>query len=195
MKVLWFDTETTGLDPVKHDIIQIAGMVEINGEVVEEFNIKCQPVNYDTVQQEALDVHGISIEQIRDYQTSVEGKKEFVSIMDKYINKYDKNDKFTPAGQNVQFDVNMLREWFIKNGERYGSGSYHNYHMIDTACLARIMTFEGALDTTNHKLETLANRYEIKIDAHDALSDIQATRNVYKSLINEFRDFFVQQST
>jgi len=189
MKVLWFDTETTGLDSVKNDIIQIAGIVEINGEVKEEFNIKCQPFSYDNISSDALDVHGITIDEIKKFQTSIDGKRQFVSILDKYVNKFDKMDKFTPAGQNVKFDVGFLRDWFIKNGERYGSGSYHNYHMIDTACLARIMTFEGVIETDNHKLETLAKRYNIKIDAHNALSDIQATRNVYKSLMNELKEF------
>jgi DNA polymerase-3 subunit epsilon len=189
MKVLWFDTETTGLDPVKNDIIQIAGIVEIDGDVKEEFNIKCQPINYDTISQDALKVHGISIDQLKTFQTSKDGKNEFLKIMDKYVDKFNKDDKFTPAGQNVQFDVNMLREWFIKNGERFGSGSYHNYHMIDTVTLARTMSYEKVFHLENHKLETLAKRYSIEIDAHNALSDIRATREVYKSLINEFTNF------
>ena len=189
MKVLWFDTETTGLDPIKQDVIQIAGIVEIDGKVEEEFNIKCQPFDYNTISQDALDVHGISVEELKTFQTSSDGKNEFTNILDKYVNKFDKNDKFTPAGQNVQFDVNMIREWFIKNGERYGSGGYHNYHMIDTVTLARTMSYEKVFELENHKLITLANRYNIEIDAHDALSDIRATREVYKSLINEFTVF------
>ena len=30
-KVLWLDIETTGLDPERHGIVQIAGIIEIDG--------------------------------------------------------------------------------------------------------------------------------------------------------------------
>lgn len=32
-KVLWFDPETTGIDPARHGIIQFGGLVEVCGEV------------------------------------------------------------------------------------------------------------------------------------------------------------------
>ena len=34
-KVFWFDVETTGLDSKIHDIIQLACIIEINGEIKE----------------------------------------------------------------------------------------------------------------------------------------------------------------
>ena len=43
-KIFYFDTETTGLDPKRHDIIQLAYIVEINGEVKEEGEFKLQPI-------------------------------------------------------------------------------------------------------------------------------------------------------
>ena len=42
-KALYFDVETTGLNPYKNDIIQFACLVEINGEVKEEFETKVAP--------------------------------------------------------------------------------------------------------------------------------------------------------
>lgn len=33
MKILWIDTETTGLDPDKHGIIQLAMIVDIDGQI------------------------------------------------------------------------------------------------------------------------------------------------------------------
>ena len=35
MKVLWMDCETSGVDPVRHEILQIAGIIEIEGKEVE----------------------------------------------------------------------------------------------------------------------------------------------------------------
>ena len=36
-KILWLDTETTGTDSTLHSIIQIAGIIDINGETKKEF--------------------------------------------------------------------------------------------------------------------------------------------------------------
>ena len=43
MNILWVDVETTGLDRHRHGIIQIAGMVEVDGEVVETFDLRMNP--------------------------------------------------------------------------------------------------------------------------------------------------------
>ena len=53
-KVLYFDTETTGLDAGKHGIIQLAALMEIGGEIVETFNMKFQPHEGALINPEAL---------------------------------------------------------------------------------------------------------------------------------------------
>ena len=58
IKLLWFDTETTGTYPVMHDIIHIAGKVIIGKEVKDEFEFFCQPFNYKYINAEALEVNG-----------------------------------------------------------------------------------------------------------------------------------------
>ena len=40
---VFYDLETTGVDVKKHSIHQIAGLIEINDEVVEKFNIFSRP--------------------------------------------------------------------------------------------------------------------------------------------------------
>ena len=44
MKNLWIDLETTGLDVKKHGVVQIAGIVEIDGEIQESFNFFTKPL-------------------------------------------------------------------------------------------------------------------------------------------------------
>lgn len=55
MKVLYFDCETTGTDPIEQDITQISGLIEIDGKVVDKFNFRCQPLNWDGISPEALE--------------------------------------------------------------------------------------------------------------------------------------------
>ena len=65
MKTIYFDCETTGLNPIKNDIIQIAGIIEDEGKEIEKFNIKIQPTNWHNIDERALEVNKLTIEQLK----------------------------------------------------------------------------------------------------------------------------------
>lgn len=180
-KILFFDTETTGLDPVKNDIIQLSGCIDIGGKTVEKFDIKMQPFSYD-ISEKALEVHGMKLEEIKTFQCAEKGYDEFINKLTFHINKFDPKDKAYPAGYNVGFDIDFLGQFFIKNGDKY-LGSWLNWRKLDPLQMFFLADFNGVLDLPNYKLETLCDHYGIEIKAHDAMSDIMATRElVYKCL-------------
>lgn len=185
MKVLYFDTETTGLDPVKNDIIQLAGMVEINGKIKEEFNFFSQPFSYENVSQEALDIYGISIDTIKGFPKPETLRIRLIRLMGKYVDKYNRNDKFYPAGQNVKFDIDFLEENFKKNNDMY-FGSWFWRYCIDLYSLSTILRYKEILNTENLKLETLARHFEVELKAHDAMSDIKATREIIRIIMDRY---------
>jgi DNA polymerase-3 subunit epsilon len=185
MKTLYLDVETTGLDPKVNDIIQIVGIVEIDGEVKETFKFNCQPFDYSTVEQGALDVNELTIDQIKNFPMPQVVYKQIITIAGKYVNKYDNTDKFTLAGQRVGFDADFLNEFFLKNDDKY-YGSWFNWRHIDLLALTRLLNYAGIINTKNDKLETVAGLFDIKLNAHDALEDILATRAVLKKMIDEF---------
>lgn len=181
MKVLYFDCETTGTDAKLNDIVQLSGIIEVNGEVKEEFNFRCQPMNFDSVSPEALEVTGLTMEDLKSYEPASVMYKKLVNLMAKYVNKFDKTDKFYPAGYNVSFDLQFLAEFFAKQGDKY-FGSWCNWKAIDGLPIMRFLEFTEALKPENHKLGTICAHYGIEIQAHDALSDIRATREVLQVL-------------
>lgn len=188
MKILYFDCETTGRSAVKNDIVQLSGMFEINGEIVEKFNFRCQPFDFNSVEPEALEVTGLTIEDLKGYEPPQVMYKKLLTLFNKYINKFDKADKFYPAGYNVNFDLDFIAKFFEKNGDKY-FGSYCNWKAIDGLPIVRFLEFCNQLSLTNHKLGTVCQHFGIEIKAHDAMSDIEATREVIsllrKNYINE----------
>jgi DNA polymerase-3 subunit epsilon len=105
---------------------------------------------------------------------------EFIQTLKEYINKFDKEDKFYPAGYNVRFDLDFLAAFFSKTGDPY-FGLWFNWRAIDALAIVRFFEFcgDGLTTRTDQKLETVCNAYGIKLDtAHDALSDIRATREL-----------------
>lgn len=181
-KILWIDTETTGTNPVANDIIQIAGIVEINGKDKEEFDLRMAPQDTATIEPAALKVHGISEDELKEYPSADRQLAQFVKLLGRYVDRYNRQDKFVIAGYNVGFDKDFLRKAFEKAGDKY-FGSWFHFPTIDVAGAVAEGIVDGSLQgLENFKLETLCRHFEIEIKAHDALSDIQATRELYRKL-------------
>lgn len=186
MKIIYFDVETTGKDAKINDIIQLAGMVEIDGEIQTTFNYKMQPFSYENISQEALEVNHTALEQLKTYEMPSKIYKEFVELLGRHVNKFDKADKFYPAGFNVNFDIGFLREFFIKNNDQY-FGSWFNYRFIDPLPVFYMLEVKDMVKLDSYKLSTVCDYLHIAIDAHDALSDIMATREVIKFVLEKIK--------
>ena len=186
MKNLYLDVETSGLNPLKHSIIQLSGLIEIDGTVVEEFNYKIQPAAGESVSLDSLKICDVTIEDLKKYVKPEIVYKEFVTLLAKYVNKLDKQDKFFLIGYNSKFDDEFLRSFFLKNEDEY-YGSWFWWPSLDVAVMAAILTKEHRHKFPNYKLSTLAEYFQINIEGnlHDALTDCKITMELYKKLSGE----------
>ena len=182
-KIFWFDVETTGLNPEQQDIVQLAFLIEIDGSIVESGNMLMQPFNYDTISQESLDIHGRTIDEIKKYPDPRKIYAELIRVLEKYVDRYDKADKFHHAGYNSRFDLDFLKQFFIKNKDKY-FGSWFNYRAVDPLSLLYTLDGIDKVSIPNYKLETVCKYFDIPIKAHDALSDITATRALTKHIFS-----------
>lgn len=197
MKVIWIDTETTGLDPVRHDIWQIAYILTDNGREVLRNSIECKPFSPWNADPAALDI-GVTMDNTPvkklaeiNYAPLMHpalAVNEFKKDLEKMIDRYDKQDKAAVGGYNVVFDLHFLSWWFKKSLDRYGIGSFTDYTMLDAAPLVRLMRHTGYLKLENTKLVTVCKYYDIALDtAHNALSDVEASMNIYPLVLHDFR--------
>ena len=184
-KAFYFDVETTGLEKEQHALVQLACIVEY-GNTTDSLVLDIDPTTYNksiTISAQALEVTGKTLETLWAYPTSKEQFEKFINFLDKHINKFDKTDKFYPIGFNSSFDMGFLIEWFADNDHKY-FGSYFHYKDIDVYKLYSLLLYELDMpQTENHKLGTLCAYYGIQLEnAHDALADIRATKELYSFL-------------
>lgn len=182
MKVLFFDLETTGTLVSRHGIHQISGMVVIDGEIREKFNLRVRPNPKAEIAQEALDIAGVTKEKIMEYPPMEEIYRKFVDMLSKYVDKYDRQDKFFLAGyNNASFDNQFLRAWFVQNGDKY-FGSWFWSNSIDVMVLATPYLAAKRAEMENFKQGTVAKFLGINVDPnrlHDALYDIEICKAIY----------------
>lgn len=180
-KLCFIDCETTGVDPVKNALIQIAGIVVIDGAEIETFDCRCRPFADDTIVPSALEVVGMSFDEVMSAGAPVESYKFITKILSRHVDKFEKRDKFFFLGWNGIFDSNFVREWFKKNGDNY-YGSFFSWPTIDVAVLAAHALMHVRPEFEDFRLETVARYLGIDVDRfdlHDALSDIRITREIY----------------
>jgi len=190
MKILFFDLETTGVDCTKNGIHQISGEIVIDGETKETFNLKVQPHPDAIIEKEALDVAGVTKEQIMAYPPMAEIYSQFVAMLAKHVDKFNKADKFFLAGyNNASFDNQFLREFFARNNDKY-FGSWFWSNSIDVMVLASQDLLEKREGMANFKLVSVAKEYGLVVSEeklHDANYDIYLTKSIYE-LITKPKD-------
>ena len=183
-KILWLDVETTGTDYKIHDIWQLAYLIEIDGVVREEGKILIRPDNFDTIDESALKIGGTTVEELEkiDYNIA-DAVADLKDVWGKYVDKYDRNDKFVVAGYFVRFDIDFLRSLFFRVGDKYGIGSYCFSALLHVDSFVALAVGKFGFRFENHKLETVCKKLKIPLkNAHDSLEDIKATKKLYEML-------------
>jgi DNA polymerase III epsilon subunit-like protein len=188
MKILWFDCETTGLNPIQNDIISLAMIIEIDGEVTDKLYLKIQPHSFENISDEALKINGFTREDLKTFLPPKEAHKQIATLLAKYVDKFKKfktmEDKLIPAGYNVLFDIQFLSEFFKKCDDNY-FGSFIDYHKLDVASIVLFLQMHKKIDIKGYKLINVAEYLQASIDAHNAESDIAVTRDIAYKLLNK----------
>jgi len=182
-KLFFYDLETTGLNPARHGVHQISGIITINGEVKEKIDLKVRPNPKAAIEQPALDVGNVTREQILAYPKMDVVFSELTAILSKYVDKFNKQDKLHLVGYNIMgFDNDFFRGFWIQNGDKY-FGSMFWSDSIDVMALASNEFRDSRSEMANFKLATVAEKCGIHVDEtklHDASYDIYLTMEIFK---------------
>ncbi|MBP6060941.1 MAG: 3'-5' exonuclease [Candidatus Pacebacteria bacterium] len=167
----FIDLETTGLDVISHEIIEIGVVITTPElEVVEEFELKIKPEHIQDANPTSMKINHFKEE---DWQEAI-SLKQAMKIFSKKVKDC------IMVGQNVAFDSGFLEYAFsqlnIKN-------SMH-YHKLDTISIAWAKLHKDP-ELLHFSLHELCARFGIKNErAHTALSDARATYELYKKLMS-----------
>ena len=156
------DTETTGLDPKRDAIIEIAALKVVNGTIIDTYSSLINPEH--PVNFFVTELTGITNKELSEAPLASEVLPSF----------YDFIEDFILVGHNVNFDINFLYDHILSLMGKYVSNDY-----VDTLYISR----RYYKNVPNHKLETLSKFLEIEQNTfHRALSDCMTTFSLYNIL-------------
>jgi DNA helicase II / ATP-dependent DNA helicase PcrA len=164
-RIIVLDTETTGTNPLKDEIIQIYAIEVVNGVPGSDFHFFMKntiPVGTSE------DIHGISDEYLKEKGRNA---KEVLNELKDFI----AGD--ATVGHNVNFDLSMI----VENGKRHEViFDFNEYY--DTLDLARRL-----ITSPSYKLNTLATMFGLSTATHDAKDDVLATVGLLEVLIGKLK--------
>lgn len=179
----FIDVETGGFDSKTNGLIQVAGIIEVNGSVKEEFNFQMQPLKGRKYDTQALVKNGYDMAMIKKFNPNAMCFGMFRQMMKKYIDPFDNKDKSFFIAYNSDFDEQFIRQWFKDNKDDYFGSLFWNPSIcvMKKACEFLI---EHRDEFTNFRLETVANFFDLKPEGnlHDAMVDIKLTKELYHML-------------
>ncbi len=158
--IAFVDTETTGLIPHKHEIIEIAILTN-----EKQYHVRVKPEYIEFADKKALEINGYLPEEWLDaIPASVAAVETSQLLHGKTI-----------CGHNPSFDMSFLRElWELHNCKPYVDRRY-----IDTVCLAR----EHLPECPSYKLDVIREYLGwSRLGAHSALVDTKDTKRLFFAL-------------
>lgn len=187
------DTETTGLDPNFHEMVQIC-IIALDSNFdpmkgVVPFYINIKPEYPERVDPKAIEINKLDMAKIIntgfDRHKAIDMLRAWIEKLKIKCNKYGNVNKIMPLGQNYSFDKAFIQAWL-------GPDDYNelfDYHYRDTMHAALFMNDRAGMRAEKIQfpkvnLQYLATTLGISTpgQAHDAMADCLKTAEVYKRL-------------
>lgn len=180
MKKVFLDTETSGLDPLKHQILTMALVVEDNDAIVFEREWKVKQMGWAIIDPYAMQVNKINLEEhnkVAQHEMNVVQELLFelrrLGLMNSIL-----------YGHNINFDIGFIKAAVARCNMQYP----FNYHFGDSMILALALRDAGVISFTSPRLSDLCAKYGITAaQFHSALDDTKASLALYNKLLDEIR--------
>lgn len=165
MTYVYLDTETTGLDPDKHGVIQVAFVID--RDTYKEWKVTPFGAEFDYEASLVNDIYPRSILMDLGFTKNHPIIVDFE--MTEWLRSHGEPGKFTPVGWNVgSFDMQFLRKGFPNTYKMFG------YRNLDLTALRIFATEYYDLDREEMKrtaAEQVSDHHGWGENFHDALYD------------------------
>ncbi|MFA5793008.1 MAG: exonuclease domain-containing protein [Candidatus Gracilibacteria bacterium] len=159
------DLETTGLQANLDNIVEIAGVKVLNGQIVDEWDTLVNPGIF--VPQETTDITGITTEMLK-------VAPRFPEVVDKFLQFLGEDSVF--VAHNVEFDRGFVNS-HLRREERL---ELKNPYLC-TFKLAKLVHPNLA----RYGLGALAETFQVDLpQAHRAIHDARATAQLFVKFLN-----------
>ena len=175
-RIILFDTETTGLDATKNQIIEIAAIGISASDEVKEMDEFVKLHSCDTIPAEIVEKTGITDEMVAAGIEETEAVNRFMALF---------GEKTLLIAYNAQFDLDFLAHAIIRSAKDQLK-LFNTADYLDPLCVAKDRK------PYPHKLCDMIDFYKITdvVNSHRAIDDVKALAAVVEAMETERNDVF-----
>ena len=180
-KYFLFDTETGGVRKEMSLLTLYGYILDENLNILDTIDLKIKPD--DGVYH--LNAQGLGINKINiiEHDRIAKPVSEVKTRFKNYICGWSLNQKLTPIGHNIRFDVKFAKTHLMEDWDRY----FDRRH-IDTASVGKFLALTGFVPKLNsYSLSEMAAAMMIDVDEnkrHEASYDADLTLKVLRNMTN-----------
>lgn len=191
------DTETTGLNPNIHDVVEISMCrVFLDGAKDDEQKTwHLKPLNPSQMEEKALEVNKLKKEDLcgltKEGREKYNDPAEVVAEIERWIME-DGASSFDRVllGQNVVFDKDMLEALWgkVNCSDTFPFEIKNNNRLIDTKQLAILIDICTGTRRKYYNLSNLVKDFGVKKGkAHIASEDVRMTKDLFMAQLNPIK--------
>jgi DNA polymerase-3 subunit epsilon len=166
LRYVVFDSETTGLSPIRDEVVQIAAVRMVGGRIVEGERFETLVDPGRPIPAASTKVHGVDDAMVAGAPPMAQAARAFHGFSRGAV----------LVAHNAPFDLAFLRR------HQQAAGIAFDHPVLDTVLLSAILFGERV----EHTLDALCERYGVMIppqDRHTAMGDAIGTARVLEGMI------------
>jgi DNA polymerase III epsilon subunit-like protein len=184
------DLESTGLDHLTNDIIEIS-FHRLSDNTQKTWFLK--PKNYDSIQSDALRINGHKLEDLKlltkhGQDTYKDPAKVIVEIENWMAEDMSAGNDRIFLGQNPIFDLQFMQKLWADNNSSETFPFGNRPHLLDTKQIQLFLDLAADERCEYYNLGSLVERWSVKKEkAHRSDADVRMTKDVFLAQIKSIQ--------
>jgi len=177
------DTETTGLDPIFHEVIQVAAIL-CDGQLneLDRISFKLRPKFIERASEKALEVNGY---HPRTWKPDFFSHRKALNHLNKFLNAGTKDgSSLIMVGQNVKFDYEFMKALYDREDQFFPFAP----ETLDLIMVAKMWSAANDKVLKRFSLKHLAEfTNQVNTKPHDAEADAEVTLDILRWFVDDLK--------
>jgi len=175
------DTETTGLKPGYHEVIQVAALIcDKNLKEIDRVSFKINPQKIERASKKALEINKYNP---KTWSPDFFTKVKYLKYLNRFISKYA-SDEIIMAGQNIKFDYKFLKAEYEQCDVPFPFSTI----TLDLMDVAKLWSSFRNTRLKKYSLDYLVKfTNQVNDNPHDAEADAEVTLDVLKWFVKDLK--------
>ena len=185
-QALWLNIKTTSLHSKTAAVVQIAGLLEVGGEVIDTIDLLCAPHKGCSVEPKALELAGGDMNILNELPPARKVVQNFIKFIQTYADGSDPYVKLILCGYNTSFCFSVMDAFFYRNSPRTYLSKHFMTATLDVMNCVALARYKNKIkldEIKGNSLVSMCEHFNVRLENPlDGIQCASATRQLFHQL-------------